>query len=94
MRIHHLGLNTVVAAWLALAAAAAHAQPAPPQGGSGGPPPAPPPEAVQACSGKSAGVQASFNGRDGRSISGVCESQNGVLAVRPARGAGGPPPQR
>lgn len=41
-----------------------------------------------------AGAQASFTGRDGRSLTGVCESQNGVLAVRPARGAGGPPPQR
>lgn len=94
MRIHHLGLNTVAITWLALAAAVAHAQPAPPQGGPGGQPPAPPPEAVQACAGKAAGAQASFSGRDGRSISGVCESQNGVLAVRPARGAGGPPLQR
>ncbi len=94
MRIHRLGLSAVAAAWLALAAVAAHAQPVPPQGGPGGQPPAPPPEAVQACEGKAAGAQASFNGRDGRSISGVCESQNGVLAVRPARGAGGPPPQR
>lgn len=87
-------LFPLAAAGLALAAAAVHARAAPPAGGPGGTPPGPPPEAVQACEGKAAGAQASFTGRDGRSLTGVCESQNGVLAVRPARGAGGPPPQR
>lgn len=67
---------------------AVHAQSAPPAGGT---PPGPPPEAVKACEGKTAGAQASFTGRDGRSITGVCESLNGVLALRPPRGAGGPP---
>ena len=86
-------LNTATAALLALAAGACQAQSAPPQGGPGGTPPGPPPEPVQACEGKAAGAQASFSGRDGRSITGVCESVNGVLAVRPARGAGGPPPR-
>lgn len=86
--------SRLATAGLALAAVAAHAQSAPPAGGPGGTPPGPPPEAVQACEGKQAGAQASFTGRDGRSLTGVCESQNGVLAVRPPRGAGGPPPQR
>lgn len=84
----------LAAASIALAAVAAHAQSAPPAGGTGGMPPGPPPEAVRVCEGKQAGAQASFTGPDGRSLTGVCESHHGVLAVRPPRGAGGPPPQR
>jgi len=73
-----------------LLALAAHAQSAPPQGGT---PPSPPPEAVKACEGKKAGDTASFSGRDGRTLTGTCESQNGVLALRPNRPQGGQPPQ-
>jgi hypothetical protein len=88
--VTHLLLPRSAALCLVLAALAVHAQPAPPASGT---PPGPPPEAVKACEGKAAGAQASFTGRDGRSFSGVCESQNGVLALRPPKGAGGPPPQ-
>lgn len=86
-------LKWVVVAVATLLAAEGMAQSTPPSG-PGGTPPGPPPEAVKACEGKAAGAQASFTGRDGRSIQGVCESVQGVLAVRPAQGAGGPPPQR
>ncbi len=72
-----------------LLALAAQAQSAPPQGGT---PPAPPPEALNACEGKKAGETASFSGRDGRTLTGTCESRDGVLALRPNRPAGGPPP--
>ena len=94
----HLPRRPWVAAALTLAVALAQAQSAPPEGAAGhGKPPGPPPEAVQACQGKKTGDSASFSGRDGRSMTGTCESVDGVLAVRPARGpgggAGGPPPQ-
>jgi hypothetical protein len=63
------------------------------QSAPGGKPPGPPPEAVQACQGKTAGAQASITGRDGRSFTGVCENVDGVLALRPSHGNGGPPPR-
>lgn len=83
--------KSIVAGLLGLACLGSQAQSGPPGNGT---PPAPPPEAVQACMGKAAGAQASFSGRDGQTFTGTCESQNGVLAVRPARRADGPPPTR
>ncbi|MDB5847889.1 MAG: hypothetical protein JWP29_1641 [Rhodoferax sp.] len=83
-------VNAMLAAWLI--AGTAHAADAGPPGA----PPGPPPEAVAACAGKSAGVQVSFTGRRGETVSGTCELVNGVLAARPAGappgGPGGPPP--
>lgn len=79
-------------AGLTLASLAAQAQPAAPSGGGSGQPPGPPPEAVQACVGKKAGDTASATGRDGRTLTGTCESRDGVLALRPSRPAGGQPP--
>ena len=73
-----------------LLALGAQAQSGPPPGGT---PPGPPPEAVKACEGKKAGDTASFSGRDGRTLTGTCESRDGVLALRPNRPQGGPPPQ-
>ncbi|MGB5444984.1 MAG: hypothetical protein WBM99_05680 [Psychromonas sp.] len=43
----------------------------------------PPPEAITACEGKSAGDSAEFEGRNGESITGVCEDMNGKLILRP-----------
>ena len=61
------------------------------------PPPhhGPPPEAIAACKGKAVGASVSFTGRHGETMTGTCESINGVLAARPANmppppGASGP----
>lgn len=51
--------------------------------------PGPPPEAVAACQGRTAGAQASFVGRDGRTFTGICTQIGNVLAIAPP---GGPPP--
>ncbi|MFL6696689.1 MAG: hypothetical protein ACJ8GJ_05940 [Vitreoscilla sp.] len=67
-------------------ASAADTPPAPP---SGQRPMGPPPEAVAACKGKAAGAQVSFALRDGKTVTGTCASENGVLAARPQ---GMPPP--
>jgi len=60
---------------------------------AGGAPPGPPPEAIDACKGKAEGAQVSFSGHHGEAFTGVCQLVNGVLAARPAGGAGGPPPR-
>ncbi|TAL19946.1 MAG: hypothetical protein EPO01_14240 [Aquabacterium sp.] len=54
-------------------------------------PSAPPPEAVAACQGKAAGTTVSFTGRRGDTLTGTCETRNGVLAARPNFGGGKPP---
>jgi hypothetical protein len=46
-------------------------------------PQGPPPEAFAACEGKKAGDQAEFTGRQGESVTGVCEEKNGRLVLRP-----------
>lgn len=51
------------------------------QGRSGNP--GPPPEATTACEDKSEGDSAEFEGRDGETITGVCEDRNGTLILRP-----------
>jgi hypothetical protein len=43
----------------------------------------PPPEAITACEDKSEGDSAEFEGRDGDTITGVCEERNGTLILRP-----------
>ena len=50
------------------------------------PPPhrGPPPEAIAACKGKTAGASVSFTDRRGETLTGTCETINGVLAARPA----------
>jgi hypothetical protein len=66
--------------------------PGPPQGSQHGPtgvPPGPPPEAIEACKGKSVGAQVSFTLRNGDTLKGICQMQNGTLAAMPA---GRPPP--
>jgi hypothetical protein len=74
------------AALMGLAMAATTAEPpAPPASGA---PPGPPPEAIAACKGKAEGATASFTGRRGETLTGTCQTTNGVLAMRPA---GGPP---
>ncbi|TAK73609.1 MAG: hypothetical protein EPO12_22015 [Aquabacterium sp.] len=55
-----------------------------------GQPPAPP-EAVAACQGQAAGTTVSFTGRRGDTLTGTCETLNGVLAARPNFGGGKPP---
>ena len=60
----------------------------PPPNGNGRPP-GPPPEAIAACNGKAEGTQASFTGRRGETVSGICQKIGQALAVRPA---GMPPP--
>ena len=73
---------------LSVSAFACQAQPTAPGNGQ---PPGAPAEAIKACEGKKAGDTASFAGRDGHSLSGVCQLVNGVLAVRPPQmGAGRP----
>lgn len=59
-----------------------HAQSGPP----GGAPHGPPPEAIAACQGKTAGAQASFTGRDGRTFTGICTQIGHVLAIAPPSG--------
>ena len=49
-----------------------------------GRPAGPPPEAVDACKGKSEGDSVSFSFRDGHQVTGVCHTDNGVLAARPS----------
>jgi hypothetical protein len=69
----------------------------PPRGGEfhrADKPHGPPPEAVAACKGKTEGAAASFAGRDGENIAGVCELVDGVLAIRPPAGKRPPPPPR
>lgn len=84
-------------ALIGLAMAATTAEPpAPPASGT---PPGPPPEAIAACKGKTEGATVSFTGRRGETLTGTCQTTNGVLAARPAGGPGGagqrpPPPQR
>jgi len=69
--------------------------PAPPASGA---PPGPPPEAIAACKGKAEGTSVSFTSRSGETLTGTCQTTNGVLAARPAGGPGGsgkrPPPPR
>ena len=69
--------------------------PAPPASGA---PHGPPPEAIAACKGKTEGTTVSFTGRGGETLTGTCQTTNGVLAARPAGGPGGvgqrPPPPR
>lgn len=73
------------------AAAAASADP-PDGGGPQDHPPGPPPEAVNACKGKSEGDSVSFSFRDGHQVTGICHTDNGVLAARPnGPGPGGHP---
>lgn len=44
----------------------------------------PPPEAFTACEGKSSGDNAEFEGRNGESITGICEEdRDGTLVLRP-----------
>jgi hypothetical protein len=43
----------------------------------------PPPEAITACEGMSAGDSASFEGKEGDSVTGTCEDMNGQLILRP-----------
>ena len=74
----------------AAAATTSTAASAPPNGL----PPSPPPEAIAACKGKAEGAQVSFTGRNGETLSGVCQLFNGTLAARPAGGGGRPPPPR
>lgn len=71
--------------------------PPPPPDGSqsgnhGGRPPGPPPEAVEACKGKSEGTQVSFTLRDGKTVTGTCRTDHGVLAAMPSGGPGGKQP--
>lgn len=56
----------------------------------GGPQGGPPPEAIKACEGKKVGESASFKGRQGETVKGVCQEIEGKLAVVPE---GGPPKQ-
>jgi len=84
------------AAVIGFAMAATTAEPpAPPASGA---PPGPPPEAIAACKGKTEGTTVSFTGRSGETLTGTCQTTNGVLAARPAGGPGGggqrPPPSR
>jgi hypothetical protein len=78
---------------LVLGAAAAVWAETPNDGGPpGGKPSGPPPEAVNACKGKSEGDSVSFSFRDGHQVTGVCHTDNGVLAARPSGpGPGGHP---
>lgn len=76
--------------WLASTACAADERGEPPGGGK---PPGPPPEAVAACKDKVVGAKASFTGRKGETISGICELVDGVLAVSPPAGNRPPPPR-
>ena len=43
----------------------------------------PPPEAIEACADKSEGDSAEFEGRNGESITGICEEMKGGLVLRP-----------
>lgn len=45
----------------------------------------PPPEAYTACEGKSAGESAEFKNRQGKTLKGTCEDENGKLVLRPER---------
>lgn len=54
-----------------------------------GRPHGPPPEAIAACQGQAVGAKVSFRGRRGETLTGTCESVDGVLAARPD----GPPPR-
>ena len=45
----------------------------------------PPPEAYTACEGKSAGDTAQFENQRGETVSGICQEDNGKLALRPNR---------
>ena len=86
-------LPLLAALALSVSAFACQAQPAPPPGAApgNGQPPGALPEAIKACEGKKAGDTASFAGRDGHSLSGVCQPVNGVLAVRPPQMEAGRP---
>ena len=44
----------------------------------------PPQEAFDACLGKSAGDSAQFEGRNGETISGICEERDGKLILQPS----------
>ena len=51
----------------------------------GGGRPGPPPEAYSACEGKSQGDEAEFTGRNGETVSGVCEFEGDSLVLKPLR---------
>ncbi len=53
------------------------------KGPGGGAQGGPPPEAITACEGKSEGDSASFTGRRGETLEGVCKEVEGQLAVVP-----------
>ena len=97
MRNSRFIATTLSATLISLAMAAAQAtEPAAPP--ASGVPPGPPPEAIAACKGKTEGATVSFTGRGGETLTGTCQTTNGVLAARPAGGPGGsgrrPPPPR
>jgi hypothetical protein len=53
----------------------------------------PRPEAIAACEGKAVGATVSFTGPRGRTITGTCQQENGVLAAqRAGRTAPAPTP--